>query len=74
MASGWTNKGKYKLLGWGFRAETAPTEYKMALVTNAVAPTADTNTLSELTEMALALGLADNDLDDLFRLATTIKA
>lgn len=27
-----------------------------------------------LTEMALALGLADNDLDDLFRLAKTIKA
>lgn len=38
MASGWTNKGKYKLLGWGFRAATAPTDYNMALVTNAATP------------------------------------
>lgn len=62
MASGWTNKGKYKLLGWGFRAETAPTEYKMALVTNAVAPTADTNTLSQLTEIGTGTGYTSGGL------------
>lgn len=56
MASGWTNKGKYKLLGWGFRAATAPTDYKMALVTNAATPGVDTNTLSELTEIGTGTG------------------
>ena len=50
--SGWTNKGKYKILGWALRGETPPTNLYVALVTSAVAPTADTNTKSELTEIA----------------------
>jgi hypothetical protein len=62
MASGWTNKGKYKLLGWGFRGASAPTDYKMALVTNAVTPVADTNTLSELTEIATGTGYTSGGL------------
>jgi len=54
--AGWTNKGKYKVLGWSFRAETIPTNFYVALVTSATAPNADINTLSELTEIAAGNG------------------
>lgn len=50
--AGFTNKGKYRLLGWVFRADTAPTNFYIGLVTSAVAPAADTNTFSQLTEIA----------------------
>ena len=49
---GWTNKLKYKSLGWIFLGEALPTNFYVALVTSAVAPGADTNTKSELTEIA----------------------
>lgn len=49
--AGWTNKGKRRMLGWAFNAETLPTNFYVALVTSAVAPTADINTKSELTEL-----------------------
>ena len=52
MASGITNKGKYKMLGWVFRAETIPTNFYIALATSAATPDADTNTLGQLTEIA----------------------
>ena len=51
-----TNKGKYRLLDWVFRGTTMPTNFYVALVTSATAPTADTNTLSELTEIAAGNG------------------
>ena len=51
-----TNKGKYRMLGWVFRADAEPTNYYVALVTSATAPTADTNTLSDLTEIAAGNG------------------
>lgn len=54
--AGWTNKGKYKVLGWSFRAETIPTNFYIALFTSATAPTQDTNTKSELTEIAAGNG------------------
>lgn len=54
--AGFTNKGKYKLLGWGYRGETIPTNFYVALVTSAVAPTADINTFGELTEIAAGNG------------------
>lgn len=50
--AGWTNRLKYNMLGWVFRATALPTNFYIALVTSAVAPTADTNTKSELTEIA----------------------
>lgn len=56
MAVGWTNKGKYKALDWLFRGTSIPTHFYVALVTSAVTPTADTNTLSELTEIAAGNG------------------
>ena len=49
---GMTNKGKYRLLGWAFRADTIPTNFYLALVTSASAPGPDTNVLSDLTEIA----------------------
>lgn len=54
--AGWTNKGKFRLLDWVFRSTAAPTNVYVALVTSAVAPTADINTLSELTEIAAGNG------------------
>lgn len=54
--AGWTNKLKYKILGWAFRGETIPTNFYVALFTSATAPTADINTKSELTEVASGNG------------------
>lgn len=54
--AGWTNKGKMKVLEWSFRGGTIPTNFYVALVTSAVAPTQDTNTLSQLTEIAAGNG------------------
>ena len=56
MASGITNHGKYKLLDWVFRASTLPTNFYVALCTSAATPTVDTNTFSELTEIAAGNG------------------
>lgn len=52
----WTNRGKFLTSSWAFRNATRPTNFYVALVTSAVAPTADTNTLSELTEIAAGNG------------------
>ena len=49
--AGFTNKGKAKLLRNLFHSETPPSNMYVYLVTSAVAPTADINTLSELTEI-----------------------
>lgn len=54
--AGFTNKGKHHLLDQVFRNGTEPTNYYVALVTSAVAPDADTNTLSQLTEIAAGNG------------------
>lgn len=54
--SGFTNRGRYSVLGYVFRGATMPTNLYVALVTSAVAPTVDTNTFSELTEIAAGNG------------------
>ncbi len=56
MASGMTNRGKKLLFDYVFRATALPTNFYVALITSAVAPTADTNTFSELTEIAAGNG------------------
>lgn len=56
MANGWTNRGKKLILDSYFRGATAPTTFYIALVTSATSPTADTNTLSDLTEIAAGNG------------------
>lgn len=50
--AGWTNKGKMRVLEWALRGGTIPANFYVALFTSAVAPTADTNTKSQLTEIA----------------------
>jgi len=49
--AGVTNKGKVRILDIAFRNQNIPTNLYVALITSAVAPTADTNTFSELTEI-----------------------
>lgn len=50
--AGWTNKGKYRVLEWSLRGGTIPANFNLALFTSAAAPGPDTNTKSELTEVA----------------------
>ena len=52
----WTNRGKFLMLDWVFHAQALPTNLYVALVTAAVAPTVDTNTLGQLTEIAVGNG------------------
>ena len=54
--SGFTNKGKFHIFGHAFVDVAVPTNYYVALVTSAVAPTADHNTLGQLTEIAAGNG------------------
>jgi hypothetical protein len=56
MASGVTNRGKYLLLGYTFVGTTLPTNYYLALATSATTPDVDTNTFSDLTEIAAGNG------------------
>lgn len=57
--AGWTNKGKWRVLGWAFRGDTSPTNLYVALVTSATAPGPDINTLGELTQIATGNGYSD---------------
>lgn len=56
--AGWTNKGKMKVLGWALRDTAPPTNFYVALITSAVAPTEDINTFGELTQIAVGNGYA----------------
>ena len=66
--AGFTNKGKAKLLRNFFQSESPPTNLYVYLVTSATAPTADLNTLSQLTEITetgkeVSLSLNTTDFD-----------
>lgn len=54
--AGFTNKGKYRELEVRYQGAANVTNYYVALVTSATAPTADTNTMSQLTEIAAGNG------------------
>jgi hypothetical protein len=54
--AGVTNRGKYLIHRVFFQNQNVPTNLYMALCTSATTPTADTNTLSELTEIAAGNG------------------
>lgn len=56
MVSGWTDKGIASITGIALRNATPPTTFYLALVTSAVTPTKDTNTFSQLTEVAAGNG------------------
>lgn len=57
---GVTNRGKYSLLNWAFRAATRPSNYFIGLATSAATPTADTNVQSELTQVGSGTGYTTN--------------
>ena len=61
MASVFTNRGKYLILGTFFRNETHPvtTEFKAPLFTSGTAPTVDTDTVGDLTQCATGNGYVD---------------
>ena len=50
--AGFTNAGKENVLNYAFRAVSTPSTYKLHLCTSASAPSADTNTLGDLTEIS----------------------
>jgi len=52
----WTNRGKFLMLDWVFHAQAMPANFYVALVTNAVTPTVDINTLGQLTEITAGNG------------------
>jgi len=54
--AGWTNKGKMSILDAYFRNAGAPTNFYVLLATSATAPDADTNLVSDLTEIAAGNG------------------
>jgi len=56
MASGWTNRGKYRMARGFFQGEDVPTNFYVALVTADNVPDADTNTMSDLTEITAGNG------------------
>lgn len=56
---GWTNEGLYTVLASFFRGASAPASFYAALVTGDPAPTADTATLGELTQIAVGSGYSD---------------
>jgi hypothetical protein len=54
--AGFTNKGKWRLLGWAFVNQTIPTNYYVILFTSATAPDQDSNTVSDHTEITAGNG------------------
>ena len=60
MAAGVTNRGRARELRGFYRGEQIPTQFYLALVVAATPPTVDTNTLSELTQIASGNGYTAN--------------
>lgn len=55
--AGWTNRGKKRIIDYWFRRTGGlPTNFYLALCTSANTPTADTNIMSDLTEIAAGNG------------------
>lgn len=54
--AGWTNRGKYLILQSFFRNTGAPTVFYLALFDSSVAPTADTNVVSDLGQIPAGNG------------------
>lgn len=57
--AGWTNKGKMSILEAYFRNAGAPTNFYIALLTSATAPTQDTNLMSDHTQINTGNGYVD---------------
>jgi len=59
---GMTNRGMFRILDAFFRAQNIPTNIFAALFTATTAPTADTNTVSQLEQIAVGNGYADGGI------------
>lgn len=59
---GFTNRGKMRMLKGWFQGLSIPTNFFIALCTSAAAPGADTNTLSEMTQIASGNGYTTNGI------------
>jgi len=58
--AGMTNRGKKLLVDYYFRRQgTLPTNFYVAMVTSAIAPSPDINLLGDLTQIAVGNGYAD---------------
>lgn len=62
MAAGVTNRGRARELRGFYRNEQIPAQFYLALVVAASAPTLDTNTLGELTQIAVGNGYTNGGL------------
>lgn len=60
--AGITNRGKLLLLEWAVGRTTPPTNFYLALCTSATTPTADINTLGELTQIAVGNGYSNGGI------------
>jgi hypothetical protein len=59
---GITNRGKFRSLEGRYRNASVPTNFFIALFTSATAPTADTNLVSDLTQIATGNGYSDGGI------------
>lgn len=59
---GMTNRGKKLVLGWVFQGVALPSNFYVALVTNASAPGPLTNVLSDLTQIATGNGYTNGGI------------
>ena len=59
---GWTNKGKYRCLEIWLRGASPPANLNLALHADAVTPTADTNIMSDLSEIPAGNGYTSGGL------------
>ena len=60
--AGWTNRGKYHYLSQVVLNPTEKTNYYLALITDAAAPTVDTDTYTGLTEVPAGNGYTSGGL------------
>lgn len=60
--AGWTNRGKLRALGALFNAVALPTNFFAFLATSAIAPTQDTNTKADVTEVPAGNGYTTGGL------------
>ena len=58
----WTNKGAFRMAEISLAAASAPTSLYWALATSAIAPTVDTNTFSQVTEITAGSGYTSGGL------------
>ena len=60
--AGWTNRGKYMALKRLHDGTALPTNYYVALARSTTAPTQDTNTLGQLTQISTSTGYTDGGI------------